>query len=116
MRDEKTIALFEEILTRTKQGRLPWEPDVSGTTLLAAIKGKYSLVLRPYTALDSYGAEFGSPSLIMKDASDRELVTITTSTDGVPGDALQDLYEVARRQALKVDEQVQDLLSDLRSL
>ena len=115
MRDEKAIAVFEEILAQTKQGRVPWEPDLAGTILLAAIKGKYSLVLKPYTSLNSYGAEFGPPTLVMKDASDRELVTITSSLDVQP-DALKELYETARRQALKVDEQVQDLLSDLRSL
>ncbi len=116
MQDSKILALFHEILGRTKQGRILWEPAVSGVTLLAAIKGKYSLVLKPYSTLDSYGNEQGWPSLAMRDSSDRELVTISSETEGVSIDELQDLYQTARRQAFKVDEQVQDLLSDLRSL
>jgi hypothetical protein len=116
MQDQKALALFEEILTRTKEGRIPWEPSVSDVTLLAAIKGKYSLVLKPYTHLDSFGNEEGWPSLVMRDSADRDLINITAVLEGIRPDALQDLYETARRQALKVDEKVQDLLTDLRNL
>lgn len=80
-----------------------------GSDLLAAIKGKYSLVLKAYTSE-------GWPSLVMRDAADRELLTVTTELEGIEPQALQDLYENARRQALKVDAQVQDLLADLKSL
>jgi len=58
--DVQALALFEEILARTKEGRIPWEPPVSDT-LLAAIKGKRSLILRPYPSKDSYGNEGDGP-------------------------------------------------------
>jgi hypothetical protein len=115
MEDPKALALFNEILATTREGRIPWEPAVSDT-LLAAIKGKRSLVLRPYTDRDSYGNDWGAPSLVVRDSSDRELLRVTSEIEGVKSEALQDLYETARRQALRVDEQVQDLLSDLKSL
>lgn len=115
MEDAQALALFEEILARTKEGRIPWEPTVSDT-LLAAIKGKRSLILKPYTSKDSYGNEEGWPSLIVRDSADRELLHVTSELEGARIDALRELYETARRQAFKVDEQVQDLLSDLRSL
>jgi len=116
MQDEKALALLDEILAKTTAGRVPWEPSVSGDTLLAAIKGKYSLILKPYTGIDSYGNEVGLPSLVMKDASDREILTVTSDLDGVNMDALTELYETARRQALRVDQQVEDLISDLKAL
>jgi len=115
MEDAQALALFEEILARTKDGRIPWEPSVSDT-LLAAIKGKRSLVLMPYTSTDSWGHERGAPTLTVKDSYDRELLRVTSEIDGVSSEALQELYETARRQAFKVDEQVQDLLTDLKNL
>jgi hypothetical protein len=115
MEDPKATALLDEILARTKEGRIPWEPSVSDT-LLAAIKGKRSLVLMPYTNTDSWGNEQGCPSLTVRDSSDRELLRVTSDLEGVNPESLEDLYETARRQAFKVDEQVQDLLADLRSL
>ena len=116
MQDPKALALFQEILTRTKDGRIPWEPAVYGESLLAAIKGKRSLVLLPYTTRYEDGEEEGWPSLLVKDSSDRELLRVTDSIEGVDRVALQELYDAARRQAFKVDEQVQDLLTDLKSL
>jgi len=115
MEDAQALALLDEILVRTKEGRIPWEP-LGSDTLLAAIKGKRSLLLVPYTTTDSWGNGRGAPSLTVKDASDRELLRVTSEIEGVNQEALQELYETARRQAFKVDEQVQDLLSDLRSL
>jgi len=115
MENDQALALFDEILVRTKEGRIPWEP-LGSDTLLAAIKGKRSLLLMPYTTTDSWGNERGGPSLTVKDSSDRELLRVTSEIEGVRPEALQELYEAARRQAFKVDEQVQDLLSDLRSL
>jgi hypothetical protein len=115
MEDAQAVALFQEVLATTRAGRIPWEPTV-GDTLLAAIKGKRSLILRPYTEKDSFDNEMGWPTLIVRDASDRELLRVTTELKGVRVDQLQELYETARRQAFKVDEQVQDLLSDLKSL
>jgi hypothetical protein len=115
MEDTQALALFNEILTRTKEGRVPWEP-LGSDTLLAAIKGKRSLLLMPYTGTDSWGKEWGGASLTVKDSSDRELLRVTNEIEGVRSEALQELYETARKQAFKVDEQVQDLLSDLRSL
>jgi len=115
MQDEKALALFNEVLTLTKEGRIPWEPVLS-ESLIAAIKGKRSLLLRPFEDVDSWGKEFGRPSLLVKDASDRELLHVTSHLEGVRPESLQELYDTARRQAYKVDQQVDDLISDLKSL
>ena len=115
MEDVQALALFNEILARTREGRIPWEPSVSDA-LVAAIKGKRSLVLRPFTGTDSWGNDFGAPTLTVKDAADHDLLRVTSDVNGVREPDLQELYEIARRQAFKVDQQVQDLISDLRSL
>ncbi len=115
MENDQALALFDEILARTKEGRIPWEP-LGSDTLLAAIKGKRSLLLVPYTTTDSWGNGRGGPSLTVKDSSDHELLRVTSEIEGLKPEALQELYESARRQAFRVDEQVQDLISDLRNL
>lgn len=116
MQDEKALALFNEIHALTRGGRIPWEPAAGSDLLIAAIKGKRTLTLRPFEGTDDWGRDFGSPSLVVKDASDREILRVTSEIEGIKGGSLQELYDLARRQALKVDEQVIDLLSDLKSL
>ena len=113
MQDEKAVALFNETLAKTQQGRIPWGPGVSGDALIAAIKGKYSLVL---TREDSDEWPQDIFKLAMKDQSDREILTVNRYLDGVTFDDLRTLYDTARRQAYRVDQQVDDLISDLRNL
>ncbi len=113
MQDEKALALVSETLAKTQQGRIPWEPAVSGDALIAAIKGKYSLVL---TREESDAWRQENIRLAMKDQSDREILTVDRYIDGVEYTDLQTLYDTARRQAYRVDQQVDDLISDLKSL
>jgi hypothetical protein len=113
MQDQKALALFHETLAKTQEGRIPWEPSVSGDILIAAIKGKYSLLL---SREDSDNWALASVTLTMKDQLDREILTVNRYSDGVDQSDLRNLYDTARRQAYKVDQQVDDLISDLKSL
>jgi len=112
MQDEKALALFNETLAKTQEGRIPWEPAVSGDTLIAAIKGKYSLIL---TREDDQWQGLVI-TLIMKDQQDRRILSVDRDVDGIQRPDLTRLYDTARRQAYKVDQNVDDLISDLRSL
>jgi|SRR5579863_1464919 len=113
MQDQKAVALFNETLAKTLVGRIPWEPAVSGYALIAAIKGKYSLILNREES-DTWHQD--NIRLAMKDQSDREILTVDRYLDGVTNEDLQTLYDTARRQAYRVDQQVDDLISDLKSL
>jgi hypothetical protein len=113
MQDEKALALFKETLAKTQLGRIPWEPAVSGDALIAAIKGKFSLVLTREERNDWIQDTY---KLAMKDQSDREILTVAHNIEGVKQTDLQTLYDTARRQAYRVDQQVDDLISDLRNL
>ena|SRR5437868_3397507 len=112
MQDEKALALLSETLAKTQEGRIPWEPGISGDTLIAAIKGKYSLIL---TREDDQWQGLVI-TLLMKDQSDRRILSVDRFIDGVQQTDLGKLYDTARRQAHKVDQQVDDLISDLKSL
>jgi hypothetical protein len=112
MQDEKALALFRETDEKTLQGRIPWEPAVLGETLIAAIKGKYSLIL---TREDDQWRGLVI-TLTMKDQHDRRIISVDREIEGVEQDDLTNLYEAARRQAYRVDERVDDLISDLKSL
>jgi len=119
MKDEKALALFKETLAKTQEGRIPWEPAVVGDSLIAAIKGKYSLVLRREEGELGTGrwvSSVAKVTLTMRDQSDREILSVTNDVDGVETNAIGTLYDAARRQAYQVDRNVDDLISDLRSL
>jgi hypothetical protein len=111
MQDDKALALFKETFAKTQEGRIPWEPSISGDALIAAIKGKYSLLLRRED-LDGWV----SVTLTMRDQHDREIISVGNYIDGAEAATLRNLYDVARRQAYKVDQSVDDLISDLQSL
>jgi|SRR5450432_2354758 len=94
MQDEKALALFSETLAKTQEGRIPWEPSVSGDTLLAAIKGKYSLIL----AREEDQWQGLQITLVMKDQMDRRILSVDRDVDGVQRPDLITLYDTARRQ------------------
>jgi hypothetical protein len=112
MQDEKALALFRETDEKTLRGKIPWEPAVLGETLIAAIKGKYSLIL---TREDDQWRGLVI-TLTMKDQHDRRIISVDREIEGVEQDDLTNLYEAAQRQAYRVDERVDDLISDLKSL
>ena len=47
---------------------------------------------------------------------DRRILSVDSFVDGIQTNYLVNLYDTARRQAYKVDQQVDDLISDLNSL
>lgn len=112
MQDEKALALLNETKAKTDAGRIPWEPALSGDTLIAAIKGKYSLLLTREE--DQWRGTV--ITLTMKDDLDRRIISVDRYTDGTQADDLLSLYDTARRQAYRVDQKVDDLISELNSL
>ncbi len=116
MSGQKELEIFQEILARTKEGRLAWEVVSSEDTFVVAIKGKYTLVLKSYRDEDNWGNQRGGPNLIMKDSDDHEILEINESIKLVNPEELKELYQTVRYQALHIGEKVDDLLGDLKSL
>ena len=67
MVDEKIIKFFEGVLSKTKEGKIPWEPTAQESNFIAAVGGQFTLsisapaedasALKPpafYRALDKY--------------------------------------------------------------
>ena len=116
MEDPKALALFKEVYEGTIANRIPWEPTADEGEYAATIGGKFTLVIRGYTDVDFRGDREGWPSLVLKDESYREVLKVTTEVDGVTGPVLNDLFERAKRSALKADEKVDELIDALRKI
>ncbi len=115
MDDPQAVALLQEVLDKTQAGRIGWEPTANEDEFVASIGGKFALLIKSYTYIDQ-GVKEGAPVLILKDADDREVLTVTSTIEGVNRQDLQDLYSNVFRQALRVEQKVDDLLTELRKL
>ena len=111
MEEPRVIDLFNEIVEKTERGTLKWEPTADADTFVTAVKGEYSFVI-------TWPDEYSNPWIEMRNSEGRRLVKITaTDLSSGPGDmAIQALYEPVRRQALRVNESVEDALKALHEL
>jgi hypothetical protein len=111
MEDPKAIALLQEVAEKTKSGRIEWEPLADDDHFVASVRGKFTLLIIHY----SFQGE-DRFSLVLKDAEGTEVLRVTEYTEGVRPGQLEDLYGMARRQALRVDEKLDELLAELGNL
>lgn len=111
MEDLKALQLFQEVLSKTKEGKIRWEPSASEYEYFAVLPGGFTINIT-YTPEDQWNSEW---HLLTLRGEDRELLRVTKSVDGV-GYLLEELYELARRQALRVDANVDKLLGELAKL
>ena len=112
MRDEKAIAFFEQVKSKTEQGRIPWEPTAVESDYAAAIGGEFTVTIRRVdhsNGLSSFG-------LILRDASSRVVVSVWEDMDGVDARQLSELFDLVTRQASRVHEKLDRVLSVLERL
>ena len=115
MQDPKAVQFFEEVLSKTKEGRIHWEPTATDTEYLAAIAGKFTLSISEYYQQDRWGNNEVKYALLLKD-SDGRILTRVTDENGVGPEDLRELYERSRHQALRVDEKIDSVLGELSKL
>lgn len=110
MGDSKEAEIFNQILEKTRSGSLQWEPTADTDEFVSSVKGQYSFGL--------VGPPTYAPALQMRDDEGRTLVTITIKTTGLEfqHEKFGELFELARRQALKVDESLENALDNLKTL
>ena len=120
MKDDRIIKFFENVLAKTKEGRIPWEPTAQESNFVAAIGGEFTLSVSGPTELDNdvsrvMGDVFKKYTLELRDMRGR-IATVTKSDEGIDPTALRDLYETARWQAVHGGEKIKKALEVLKSL
>jgi hypothetical protein len=125
MPDEKIVKFFEGVLLKTRAGRIPWEPTAQESNFIAAIGGQFTLSAlawaepvpgsTPTMRMSGQGS-VQKYALVLRDQVGRELARVTESEEGIRRDDLRELYEAARRQAVRASERIDDVLEVLNSL
>ena len=98
--EPKMAKLLEEVLAKTRDGKVRWEPTINEQVFISALGGKFSLVI---------DASVGIPALTLGDQKGRTLIRVS-------GEQIHELLELARRSALNTDAVVDSVLESLRKL
>ena len=115
MEDPKALKFFQEVSTKTKEGRIQWEPTANESTFVSAVGGEFTLDISMSLERDSWGNEEEKVALALRDR-ERELLRVTEEVEGVKSFELRKLFEAAKRQALRVDEKLDRILTELTRL
>jgi hypothetical protein len=111
MEESKLKEFLRGIGEKTRQRRIPWEPTATDE-LAAAIGGEFTVTVFPYKS--GYETHY---ALVLHDAQNRELIRVDTESGyGWLGSDLENLYQTARHQGLRVDEKLGKLLGALERL
>jgi hypothetical protein len=114
MNDAKAVAFLQELLVKTREGKIHWEPTVIDHTYVTAFGGKFGLAIScpPYLSAESI------PSCVLKvDDRGREVIRIQPEEPGVLADNLEKLFETVTKQALVVDDaKLDSVLAELHRL
>jgi hypothetical protein len=116
MADAKEEQFYLEVLNKTMVGRIRWEKTAEEQTYIASMGGKFTLSITESPFTNLYGVEAVENILTLTDSDGRVLTRVSTRDSNVEKPALRELYEAARRQALKVDEKLDLVLEQLRKL
>ena len=95
--------LVNQLLDKTKKRSIAWEPTARDDEFVSTLSGNVSFTVSTWRE---------SEALTMRDAVDRVLLRV--DSDAVP--LVTQLYEEARRVALKVDESLDEVLGQLEGM
>jgi len=98
--------ILTTLLERTRQDKVGWQTTVDESTFVAVF-GKASVSI----------VEFGYPETVMLRILNQEgrQIESTAGTTAEEDEQLKELYSKARRIALGVDSQLEDLLKELQA-
>jgi hypothetical protein len=111
MKDPKARQLFEQVLQKTKAGRITWAPTANLSEFQTVLPGELALLIAKTFERDSYGNPDEQIVMTLR-GGDEELLRVTAG-DTITWPEFSELYELARRRALGVDAKVDKLLGDL---
>jgi hypothetical protein len=117
--DQKLVEFLEGVLSKTKAGRIPRGPTAQESSFIAAIAGQFSLsnsdwvepVFLAEGLAEAAKGTIDRYTLVVRDLHGRVLATVTENDEGIRPDAMQELYETARRQAVHAGERIDDALA-----
>jgi len=114
--DARIIELFEDVLAKTKEGKIPWEPTAQESNFIAAFGGRFTLSVDS-TVTTNLGLTGPQEryALVLRDMRGR-IATVTDRDEGIRPGAMRELYETARWRAVHGGEKVNEALEALRSL
>jgi len=116
MADQKELAFLDEVVEKTRDGKIPWEVTANEAEFIAALGGKFTLSVSEESGTDGWGRDSITYRLVLKDSSERVLTRLSGDDQNVAADAMYDLYQTARRRALKVDLKIDQVLGELKKL
>lgn len=101
---------INRVLVATEQGRIDWQVTAEPRMFTASFGGKWSLVLsQAFTGFTAQtGPEFKS-TLAVKDSEGDNILSIDNEEDR----RIDEIHELARRHALKIDEALTELLNEI---
>ena len=115
MDDKKVVALLGQVLQKTRSGKLRWEPTAKEDEFFA-IHGDFTITICRMPLHPTSEVRVEELALVLRE-QDQELLHITPSTtEGVTSAALEELDQLARRQAFGVDTKLDKLLGELARL
>ena len=114
MEDPKALQFFQEVLAKTKAGRIRWEEAASDSEFFSVLPGGFTIAVRGFRS--PYESDVISSYALGLSAQDRELLSVSPDVAGVGLAGLNMLYDLAKRRALHVDEAVDKLLGELAKL
>jgi hypothetical protein len=115
MEDPKALQLFREVLSKTKVGRIRWEPTANETEFFSVLPSGSTLLVSKSRQRDGYGNFEDDFALVLRN-DEQDLLRVASDVQGVGLAGLSELYEFARRHALHVDATVDQVLGDLAKL
>jgi len=113
MQHAKAVKFFEEVLSKTRVGKIRWEPTAAESDYITAIGGRFTLSISE--CRDTF-ADSIIYALALKDQDGRELTKVVSGDDGISWTETRELFEAARRQALCVDDKIDQVLGALSKL
>jgi len=105
MATEKDYAFVKYILDSTDNKKVAWEPTAEPDQFVASFKGKYRVLIDKHDSPQSFGSDYW---LKLIDEQDHELLTVTSGESEI----VKSIYDQAARTSLKVDEAIDEIMSD----
>jgi hypothetical protein len=113
--DERIIKFFEGVLSKTREGRIPWEPTAQESNFIAPIGGEFTLSISAQWITRPLSASLEKYTLALRDMHGT-IATLTDGEEGMRPGAMRELYETARWQAVHGGEKINKALEVLQSL
>jgi hypothetical protein len=114
MVDEQILKLIEGVLSKTRARKIAWHPTAEESTYMAAIGGEFTLSVSAWAS--AFVPDGQRYALVLEDKAGGQLARITDSDEGIRVDDLREMFETARRKALRTDEKIGDVLEVLSRL